>query len=387
MLHVASRVPDFTQRAERFGWDSPTVARALGRHLGVDIVDTVKAVADSESGSGGTLIQQGVETVLYEQFVRKFPLYDLFEKEESNGLVHAFDQWTAYSGNTADQPVTMSENGTVADDKNTYAQATTNIAIFGTRRGASLKSMFAVRQGTGKFGDLSERELDGGLVKIAHDVQSEMCRFQNAASGATTDTDPKGLYDANGFCGFRYQFGDSIVPSGNTVAVDLTSGYEAANQTILAALGAAGDAIVNALGIPPDFILSSVAGKRYIINEQLPLRRHDNLTEIRPGLSLSTVELGWGAVPIYDLPGDAIGTYSVDSGGYTSTYVDIYLGVSNTISIPWLGGPTPVVLEIPIGADGTLRKLRIPFLMVGMAFHTPAALARVQLKLTSTADS
>jgi hypothetical protein len=63
--------------------------------------------------------------------------------------------------------------------------------------------------------------------------------------------------------------------------------------------------------------------------------------------------------------------------------MDIYLGVSSTISFPWLGGPTPVVLEIPIGADGTLRKLYIPFLMVGMAFHTPAAIARVQLEITA----
>ncbi len=378
MLQVASRPPDFTAERER-GWNSPGIIRRLERYLGSQIVGVVKEVADSSSGSGGTLTQQGVEPVLYEQFVRRFPLYDLFEKEESNGLVHAYDQWTAYSGNTADQPVTMSEDATVADDKNTYAQATTNISIFGTRRGASLKSMFGVRQGTGRFGDLSERELDGGLIKIAHDVQSEGIRFQNVVSGDSTDTNPSGLYDANGFCGFRYQFGSGTVPGPNTISINVSpgSGYAPDSQAVLTALGEAGDAIVNALGIPPDFIVTSVAGKRYIINEQLPLRRHvDATTEIRPGLRLSTVELGWGEVPIYDLPGDAVGT--IASGG--NTFFDIYLGISNTISWPWLGGPTPVVLEIPIGADGTLRKLYIPFLMVGMAFHTPGALARVQVQ-------
>jgi hypothetical protein len=385
MLTVASRPPDFTAERER-GWDSPGVKRALGRYLGVDIVGTVKAVADSSGGSGGTLIQQGVEPVLYEEFVRRFPLYDLFEKEESNGLVHAFDQWTAYSGNTVDQPVTMSEDASVSDDKNTYAQATTNIAIFGTRRGASLKSMFAVRQGTGRFGDLSERELDGGLIKIAHDVQSEGVRFQNTDNTGTTNTAPQGLYDANGFCGFRYQFGKTSsppVPAANTISVNVSpgSGYTTASQAVLTALGEAGDAIVDAIGVPPDFIVCAVAGKRYVLNEQLQLRRYvDGMaTEIRPGLRLATVELGWGEVPIYDLPGDAVGT--IVSGG--NTYMDIYLGVSSTISWPWLGGPTPVVLEIPIGADGTLRKLYIPFLMVGMAFHNPYALARVQLEVAA----
>lgn len=380
MLRVASRPPDFEQKAEVFGWDSPVVARALGKHLGVQIVDTVRTVGDSSSGSGGTLTQQGVEPVLYEEFIRKFPVYDLFEKEESNGLVHAFDQWTEYSGNTADQPVTMTENVAATDDKNTYAQATTNIAIFGTRRGASLKSMFGVRQGTGRFGDLSQRELDGGLTKIAHDVQSEGVRFQNQQSGATLNTSPYGLYDANGFNGFRYQFGGGSVPGGNTVSIDASpgSGYDPSKQEILQALGEAGDAIMNALGLPPDFIICSVGGKRFIINEQLPLRRHiEATTEIRPGLRLATVELGWGEVPIYDIPGDAVGT--ILSGG--ETFMDIYLGISSTISFPWLGGPTPVVLEIPIGADGTLRKLYIPFLMVGMAFHNPYALARVQVRI------
>lgn len=379
MLTVRSRVPDFDAPREK-GWNSPTLVRALSKHLGVQIVGTIRAVADSSSGSGGTLIQQGVEPVLYEEFVRRFPLYDLYEKEESNGLVHAFDQWTAYSGNTADQPVTMSEDASVNDDKNTYAQATTNIAIFGTRRGASLKSMFAVRQGTGRFGDLSERELDGGLVKIAHDVQSEGVRFQNQQSGATVNTSPYGLYDANGFNGWRYQFGASLVPAANTISIDVTqnSGYTAASQLVLQALGEAGDAIVNAIGVPPDHVVCAVAGKRYLVNEQLPLRRYDQtMTEVRPGLRLATVELGWGEVPIYDLPGDAVGT--IANGG--ETFMDIYLGVSSTISWPWLGGPTPVVLEIPIGADGTLRKLYIPFLMVGMAFHNPYALARVQLRI------
>lgn len=374
---VASRPPDFSKKAEIFGWDCPAIARALGKHLGVQIVDTVKAVADTTSG--GPLIQQGVEAVLYEQFVRRFPIYDLFEKEESNGLVHAYDQWTSYSDNTADQPVTMSENATATGDKNTYAQATSNIAIFGTQRGASLKSMFAVRQGTGKFGDLSERELEGGLIKIAHDVQSEACRFQNVDSTANTNTAPKGLYDVNGFGGIRYQFGSGAVPGGNTISLDTTSGYVPANQAIIQALGAAGDAIVNALGMPPDFIMTSVAAKRLIVNEQLAIRRNvdASTTEVRPGLRLATVELGWGEVPIYDIPGDAVGTILASA----HTYIDIYLGVSNTISFPWLGGPTPVVLEIPIGADGTLRKLYIPFLMVGMAFHNPLALARVQIKI------
>jgi hypothetical protein len=381
IMQTKRRIPDFTQKAEVFGWDSPAIQRALYRRFGDEIQGQVrKAVADSSAGSGGTLIQQGVEPVIYEEFVRVFPVYDLFEKEESNGLVHAWDVQTKYSQNTADQPVTMSENAAANDDSNSYTQRTSNIGVFGTRRGASLKAMFAVRQGTAgaAFGDLSQRETDGGLMKIAHDVQAEMCRFQNTDNTSTTNTAANGLYDSNGFNGLRYHC-QNLAPAGNSVQVNVApgSGYDPAKQAVLTELGAAADAITDALGMPVDFVLTGVAGRRYLINEQLPLRRHVDKAEVRPGLTLDTVELGSGAVPIYVVPGDSIGSYIV--GG--KTYIDIYVGISNYLSIPWLGGPTPTVLDIPIGADGTLRKLRIPFLMVGLAIHSDVAIARVQVQI------
>lgn len=374
-MKTTSRVPVFGQPAETYGWESPRVARAIGKHLGVDVVDTVKAVADSSGGSGGTLAQQGVEAQVYELFVRKFPLYDLLEKTESNGLVHAFDQQTAYSGSNGDTPLTVTESGAVSDDKNTYAQGTTNIAIFAARRGASLKSQFGANQSVGPIRDLGARELDGGLMKIAHDVQAEMLRFQNADNSQTTATAVKGKYDANGLNGFRYMFGASVSPAGNTVSVDITSGYTPANQTILEALGSAADALTD-LGFNADMILASTAGRRYLINEQTPLRRWVDKAEVRPGISLNTVDLGDGVVPIYQLPGDAIGTIS-----NTGTFLDIYVADSNYLSIPWLGGPTPTVLDIPVGADSKLIKYTIPFLMVGLAFHAAGAIARVQLKI------
>lgn len=380
-MQTKRRIPDFQAEAEAFGWNSPGVRRALSKEFGAEIIRVTKAVADSTAGSGGTLIQQGVEPVIYEEFVRTFPLYDLFEKEESNGLVHAWDAQTAYSQKTADQPVTMTENAAVGDDSNTYAQRTSNIAIFGTRRGASLKSMFAVRQGTAgaAFGDLSQREADGGLIKIAHDVQAEMCRFQNVDNTATVNTNAKGLYDANGFNGLRYHQ-DVTLANANTVTVDVTSGggYTTASQAVLEGLGTAADKVMDALGMPVDFVISSVAGRRYLINEQLPQRRWVDKAEIRPGMSLSTVDLGDGVVPIYTVPGDSLGTWTDG----VHNYIDVYVGISNCISIPWLGGPTPTVLDIQLGADGTLRKLRIPFLMVGLAVHTDVALARVALKIS-----
>lgn len=374
-MKTTSRLPDFEAKAEVFGWDSPRIARSIGRYLGVKVVDTVRAVADSSSGSGGTIAQQGVEPMLYELFVRKFPLYDLLEKVESNGLVHAWDQMTAYSQSNGDTPLTVSESGAVSDDKNTYAQATTNIAVFAARRGASLKSQFGARQSVGPIQDFTQRELDGGLLKISHDVQAEFLRFQNTDAAQTTATAVKGKYDANGVNGFRYQFGAAVAPAGNTISVDMTSGYVASNQTILQALGSAADALTD-LGFNADCILASTAGSRFIVNEQLPLRRHVDKAEVRPGVSLSTVDLNTGIVPIYALPGDAIGTIS-----NTGTFVDIYVADSNYLSIPWLGGPTPTVLDIPVGADSKLIHYKIPFLMVGLAFHATGAIARVQLKI------
>ncbi len=381
-IQTRRRIPDFKREAETFGWNSPSIRRALSREFGLPVHDVQKAVADSSGGSGGTLIQQGVAPVIYEEFVRNFPLYDLFEKVESNGLVYAWDVQTKYSQLTADQPVTMSENATVNDGSNSYVQRTSNIAIFGDRRGASLKAMFAVRQGTGgaAFGDLSQRETEGGLIKIAHDVQAEMCRFQNAVSGASTATHADGLYDVNGFNGLRYHQHVTLSDA-NTVHVDVTSGggYVASSQAVLEGLGTAADKVTDAIGMPVDFVVAGTLGRRYIINEQLPLRRWTDKAEVRPGLSLSTVDLGDGVVPIYTVPGDSLGTWTDG----TSTYVDIYAGVSNLVAIPWLGGPTPTVLDIQIGADGTLRKLRIPFLMVGFAILEDVAIVRVSLKIST----
>lgn len=377
-MQTKRRIPDFGKQAEIFGWDSPPVQRALAKEFGAEVFSVRKAVADSSAGSGGTLIQQGVEPVIYEEFVRNFPIYDLFEKEESNGLVHAWDAQTKYSQNTADQPVTMAENGSVNDDSNTYAQRTTNISVFGTRRGASLKSMFAVRQGTAgaAFGDLSQREAEGGLIKIAHDVQAEICRFQNAVSGAVTATHADGLYDANGFNGLRYHQHVTLSDA-NTVTVDVRAGnYDPAKQSVLQGLGEAADLITDALGMPVDFVITGIAGRRYLINEQLPLRRNVDKAEVRPGVSLSTVDLGDGVVPIYTVPGDSLGWWTDGA----NNYIDVYVGISNVVSIPWLGGPTPTVLDLQIGADGTLRKLRIPFLMVGFCVHSDLAIARVSLK-------
>lgn len=363
------RPADLTQKAEMFGWDSPMVQRAIGANV-------QKAVGDSTSVS--PLIRQDLEPEIYTTFVKKFPVFDMFRKEEANGLVHAYNQQTAYSQQSADTPVSIAENGTVGDDTNSYVRETTNVAIFATRRGASLKSTFAVRAGGAPYGDPALRELEGGLTKIAHDVQAEMLRMHSdAAHNTTTSTDPLGLYDANGFNGLRYTL-ENLTPAGNTIPVDVSAGSWS-DTRVLKAVRAAANAVIDAGG-NPDMILASVTGKEDIILDVLPQVRFNNTVEVIPGLRVEKIAAGEAELPLLTVPGKAHGTYTT---GGTTSFLDIFVLDSSTISIPWLGGPSPTVLEIPIGVDGQLRKLFIPFAMYGFACHVPQYLARVQLKLSA----
>jgi hypothetical protein len=362
---------DLTQKAAMFGWDSPLVQNAIGANV-------QKAVGDSTSVS--PLIRQDLEPEIYTTFVKQFPFFDMVAKEEANGLVHAFNQQTAFSQNSEDTPVTIAENGTVADDTNTYVRKTTNIGIFATRRGASLKSTFAVRAGGAPYGDPASRELSGGLTKIAHDVQAELFRMHNdVAHNATVATDPLGLYDANGFNGLRYTL-QNLTPVGNSFQTIVTGSWT--DTRVIKALRMAANAVIDQGG-SPDMVVCSVQGKEDVILDVLPQVRFNNMVEVIPGLRVEKIAAGESELPLITIPGKSIGSYVVPAAQAipAGTYVDMYVLDSSTLSIPWLGGASPTVLEIPIGTDGQLRKLFIPFAMYGFACHVPQYLARVQLQI------
>lgn len=309
-------------------------------------------------------------------FVRDFPFYDLIEKVAANGISHTFLQWTAPSQSAT--PHTISETGTVTDDANTYLRKTTNIALFGERRGVTLKAKFAGFNAGGPSTDLMAREIEGGLLTIARDAQTEMLQYNEVYSGSAGLTDPSGAYDANGLNGLRY-IAQNFAPPENSEIVDVrTPGWT--DQRVLTAVRSVVANIVDKGG-RPDLVVCSPVGSNYLFQDQMELVRYfnDARVEIRPGHSVRMVSTDSGDLPVLVVPG-TMGVGKWATGGHT--YVDMFIMQTETFEMPYLGAPEPTVIRIPIGTDGTLRELAIPYAMYGLACLAPQYLGRVSFEIS-----
>jgi hypothetical protein len=74
-----------------------------------------------------------------------------------------------------------------------------------------------------------------------------------------------------------------------------------------------------------------------------------------------------GLLPIITPYGDAIGTYVATSTFSGKTVADAYLINTGEVVIPYLGSPSPSILEIPPGVSGQLTRLTILWFMGGLA--------------------
>lgn len=374
MLHKWHRPTDPLQKGEIFGWDSPMIQNRIGATV-------VKEVGTSITA--GPVIRQDLNPMVYEVFVKQFPLIDMLEKRESNGLVDAFERQLNYSTRTEDQPLTIGETGAVNDDANQYVQDTTNIAIFASRRGGSLKAAFGARAGGSPI-DVVGREVEGGLLKIAHDFQTEAFRMQNADSSSNAAAGSQlGVYDQNGFKGLRY-ISETQMPPTNVAEVDCTA-FNADNNAVTDALSQVCNTIID-LGGNPDMCLGSAAGREYLRKEAYTKTRFvggNNRLEVIPGVFLPSFTLGNGEdLPYYNIPGKSVGSYAKYTAGAGDghTYIDIYVADTSMMSIVWLGAPTPTLIEVPLASDGTLRKLTIPYWMASLQVAVPMFLGKVRLK-------
>ena len=86
-----------------------------------------------DSAGAGPLIRQDLDPIVHALFVKRFPGWERFRKTPANGLVHAFNQQTAYG-----DAQFISELGTVVDDQNTYNRATAPIAVLARRVGVGV---------------------------------------------------------------------------------------------------------------------------------------------------------------------------------------------------------------------------------------------------------
>jgi hypothetical protein len=332
--------------------------RETGKQASADILNRLAAANPNitkllDSSGGTALIRQDLEPILYSLFVKRFPFFERIRKEPANGLVHAFNQQTAYG-----DAVFQTETGTVTDDAATYQRQTTNVAVLATRRGITLKSQFALNQGGGPFNGLST-ELASGVTAIAHKLQVALFQGNadtSASAGAATEL---GAYDANGFTGLRKHLGSA---AGTAQIANKGAGdyLETINTNVASILNAGGN---------PSAILCSPTDYAGLVNEVTNLVRYNAPSQAGQvmGLTLGTVVTAAGELPILPVPGDSIGSYSIS----TSSYRDMYVVDEDSWSMPYLGSDSITTLEIPVGVNGALSRLYIMYVMFGLANKAP----------------
>jgi hypothetical protein len=343
--------------------------RETGKQASADILNRLAAANPNitkllDASGGAALIRQDLEPILYSLFVKRFPFFERIRKEPANGLVHAFNQQTAYG-----DAVFQTETGTVTDDAATYARQTTNVAVLATRRGITLKSQFALTQGGSPFNGLSS-ELGSGVTAIAAKLQKTL--FQGNATvtsgaGATTEL---GAYDANGFDGLRKLLG-SAAGQGEIVTKGTAAYLDTINNAVAAVLDNGGN---------PSAILCSPTDYAGLVNELTNLVRYNApaQSDQAAGATFGQVVTAAGALPILAVAGDSIGSYTVTSPT-TANYRDMYVVDEDTWSMPYLGADSITTLEIPVGVNGALSRLYIMYVMFGLSNKAPQFNAKIRV--------
>lgn len=314
-----------------------------------------------DTSGGGALIRQDLDPFLVSMFISRFPAWARMNKVPANGLVHAWDQLTAYG---AAGSSFIPELGTVVDKTGTYVRQTSNIAVYGQRRGVSFKQQLAVQAG-GMNWDSARLEIQNGLTQMAADLQTTI--FQgNASNSGGTANDEYGQYDANAFTGLRQTLNNAY---SGYFSPYLTSGpgnfVSAFNQGITT--------VANNVNVMP-----TVAYLRYdelgqLSEQQLQLQRVVNTTEFVPGVRVPAIMTSAGEMPLIGIPGASIGEYVTSAASLPSsvpddkTVADIYLINEQLVEVPYLGSPGPSVIEIPPGVSGQLTRLYIVWGMFGLA--------------------
>jgi hypothetical protein len=341
--------------------------RETGKQASADILNRLAAANPNitkllDASGGAALIRQDLEPILYSLFVKRFPFFERIRKEPANGLVHAFNQQTAYG-----DAVFQTETGTVTDDAATYARQTTNVAVLATRRGITLKSQFALTQGGSPFNGLSS-ELGSGVTSIANKLQKTL--FQGNATvttgaGAATEL---GAYDANGFDGLRKLLG-TAAGTGEIVTKGTSAYLESINGAVAAVLDNGGN---------PSAILCTPTDYAGLVNELTNLVRYNAGGEQAAGATFGQVVTAAGALPILAVAGDSIGSYTVTSPT-TANYRDMYVIDEDSWSMPYLGADSITTLEIPVGVNGALSRLYIMYVMFGLANKAPQFNAKIRV--------
>lgn len=315
-----------------------------------------------DTSGASALIRQDLEPILYEIYIREFPAWERFQKEPSNGLVHAYNKQTSFG-----DAQFMTELGTVTDDVGTYTRATTPVSVIATRRGITLKSQYATIQGGAGFNP-EQLEMRNGLRAIAHKMQKTIFQGNSTVSGAASVApfDEDGVYDANAFDGLR-----RILNTASAVDVDPTSGTP---EDIRAAISNAATTVMQAGGKLNAIFLDPIV-KRQWDTQQDKNVRFTVVGGTSVGMTVNSVNTPFGELGLDVVPGDSIGEYTRSA----VVRSDIFLLDMDTISLPYLGSDGVTVLDIPMGIGGQLTHQFIMFGMWGLAVKVPTFSNKVRV--------
>ena len=326
-------------------------------HWGKDDPTVVEKALDTSGGSA--LIRQDLSPFLVSMFVSLFPAWQRIPKVPANGLTHSWDQLTAYGDATTS--AFIPELGTVVDKTGTYVRATTNIAVYGQRRGVSFKQELAVRAG-GMSWDSARIEIQNGLTQMAHDLQKTI--FQgNATNSGGLSTDENGAYDANAFTGLRYLLNQG---SAATNAVNFSPYLTSGATNFVTAFNSGITNVADAVGVTPTVAYLRYAELAQLSDQQLSIQRTVDTTEFIPGVEVPAIQTAAGKMPLVAIPGDAIGHYT-STADSSRDVADVYLVNEQFLNLPYLGDAGPAVIEIPPGVAGQLSRLYIVWSMFGLA--------------------
>ena len=345
-------------------WIAAAGNPGLAQRISSGLEPDVAKLLDTTSGSA--LVRQDLEPVMYELFVRVFPAWDRIEKEPANGLVHAFDQHTAYGD--ADF---IDELGTVPDDKGTYVRQTTPISIIGTRRGVTLKEQFAALQSGSGFNP-EQKEMRSALIAVANKMQKTI--FQGNAnvteSGGSASSEA-GEFNPKGFTGLRQLL--------NTARAKEVAPLAATPEDMRAAIERACVEIMDSGGSSSLVWLRATDKATFDIQQDKNVRYQQDLVEVAVGVQANAVNTVFGPLPLIAVPGNSIGLYTHSTWGANNA-ADIYIVDENTLSMPFLGSAGPTVIEIPMGVGGQLTRLFIVFGMWGLALKATAFSNKVRVR-------
>lgn len=344
---MGTGVPLSAWQSNQWGAQNPVIQNAL------------------DTSGGGALIRQDLDPFLISMFVKRFPAWQRIRKVQANGVVHAWDQLTSY-GDSASSFIT--ELGTVVDKTGTYVRKTTNIAVYGQRRGVTFKQQLAVPAG-GMAWDSARIEIENGLTQMAHDLQKTIFQGNSTDSGGTAANE-LGLYDPNAFDGLRK--GLSLSPD---TGVNFNPYYTSSPDNFVVAFNKGITTIADAVGVAPTVVYSRYAELGQLSNQQLSIQRAVNTMEFIPGVQVPALMTSAGELPVVPIPGDAIGTYV--TGG--KTVADMYFINEDFLEVAYLGSPGPSVIEIPPGVSGQLTRLYIVWGMFGLAITSTAHSAKARV--------